>query len=113
VANTQLGGLTHRSSRMATNNIGIRRIRTADRLLIKKQGSDPTISRQPSPLSNVSKTNNDTIIRCVGNYDIGKTLGKGRFGKVKIATHVLTGEIVSTKRFAILHQPPNKDHFPF
>ena len=36
-----------------------------------------------------------TSIRCVGNYDLGRTIGKGRFGKVKLATHVLTGATVS------------------
>lgn len=34
-------------------------------------------------------------IRCVGNYDLGRTIGKGQFGKVKLATHVLTGETVN------------------
>ena len=33
-------------------------------------------------------------IRCVGNYDIGKTIGKGKFGTVKLATHVLTRDVV-------------------
>jgi hypothetical protein len=33
---------------------------------------------------------------CVGNYDLGRTIGRGQFGKVKIATHVLTGEKVRT-----------------
>ena len=33
-------------------------------------------------------------IRCVGNYDIGRTIGKGKFGTVKLATHVLTGDVV-------------------
>ena len=42
--------------------------------------------------------------RTIGNYvigtiyiDIGKTLGKGTFGKVKAAVHVLTGEKVAIK----------------
>ena len=35
-------------------------------------------------------------IMCVGNYDLGRTIGRGQFGKVKIATHVLTGEKVRT-----------------
>jgi hypothetical protein len=34
-------------------------------------------------------------ILCVGNYDLDKTLGKGRFGKVKRATHALVKEKVS------------------
>jgi 5'-AMP-activated protein kinase catalytic alpha subunit len=33
----------------------------------------------------------------VGNYKIGKDLGKGTFGKVKVGTHVLTGEKVAIK----------------
>lgn len=38
-------------------------------------------------------------IRCVGNYDLGRTIGKGQFGKVKLATHVLTGETVNRTIF--------------
>ena len=33
----------------------------------------------------------------VGNYKIGKDLGKGTFGKVKVGTHILTGEKVAIK----------------
>ena len=42
-------------------------------------------------------------IRCVGNYDIGKTIGRGSFGKVKIATHVLTGEQVIFLKILFLY----------
>ena len=31
----------------------------------------------------------------VGHYILGKALGEGTFGKVKLGTHVLTGEKVS------------------
>jgi len=31
----------------------------------------------------------------LGHYVIGKSLGKGTFGKVKMAEHILTGENVS------------------
>lgn len=31
----------------------------------------------------------------VGAYQFGKTLGKGAFGKVKHATHMITGEEVN------------------
>lgn len=31
----------------------------------------------------------------IGQFIIGKTLGEGTFGKVKIGTHILTGEKVS------------------
>jgi hypothetical protein len=33
-------------------------------------------------------------IQCIGHYDLDKTIGQGQFGKVKLATHVLTGERV-------------------
>ncbi|KAL6052966.1 Serine/threonine-protein kinase KIN2 [Balamuthia mandrillaris] len=36
-------------------------------------------------------------IQCIGHYDLDKTIGQGQFGKVKLATHVLTGEKVAVK----------------
>ncbi|EGR34681.1 protein kinase domain protein [Ichthyophthirius multifiliis] len=33
----------------------------------------------------------------LGNYTLGKTMGIGAFGKVKQATHILTGELVAIK----------------
>lgn len=33
----------------------------------------------------------------IGNYILGKTIGEGTFGKVKLATHTLTGEKVAIK----------------
>lgn len=33
-------------------------------------------------------------VMCVGNYDLKQTIGKGQFGKVKLAKHVLTKEPV-------------------
>jgi serine/threonine protein kinase len=32
----------------------------------------------------------------IKNYKVGKTIGKGTFGKVKLGTHIPTGEEVST-----------------
>jgi 5'-AMP-activated protein kinase catalytic alpha subunit len=41
----------------------------------------------------------DKIFSCksgsLGQYILGKTLGEGTFGKVKIATHIKTGEKVN------------------
>ena len=31
----------------------------------------------------------------IGHYMLGKALGEGTFGKVKLGTHILTGEKVS------------------
>ena len=36
-----------------------------------------------------------TNANAVGHYILGKTLGEGTFGKVKLGTHILTGEKVS------------------
>ncbi len=33
----------------------------------------------------------------VGHYILGKTLGEGTFGKVRLGTHILTGEKVAVK----------------
>lgn len=33
----------------------------------------------------------------VGHYILGKTLGQGTFGKVKLGTHILTGEKVTNQ----------------
>lgn len=33
----------------------------------------------------------------IGNYIIGKTIGEGAFGKVKLGTHTLTAEKVAIK----------------
>ena len=33
----------------------------------------------------------------MGNYKIGKDLGKGTFGKVKVGTHMMSGEKVAIK----------------
>ena len=44
------------------------------------------------------KTNSNAV----GHYILGKTLGEGTFGKVKLGTHILTGEKVNSnqlKRF--------------
>lgn len=33
----------------------------------------------------------------IGNYELGRTLGKGTFGKVKEGIHIPTGEKVAIK----------------
>jgi len=35
--------------------------------------------------------------RSIGHYIIGKNIGEGTFGKVKLGTHILTGEKVAIK----------------
>ena len=36
-------------------------------------------------------------VKCIGQYNIGRTIGKGTFGKVKLGTHILTEEKVAVK----------------
>ena len=35
--------------------------------------------------------------KVIGNYILGKTIGKGTFGKVKVGTHIQSGEMVALK----------------
>ena len=37
------------------------------------------------------------FIACGGHYVLGKTIGEGTFGKVKLGTHLLTNESVAIK----------------
>ena len=41
--------------------------------------------------------NLENLEESIGNFILGKTLGKGTFGKVKIGTHKITGEKVAIK----------------
>ena len=44
-----------------------------------------------------SSKKKDAKVRSIGHYQIGKTIGEGTFGKVKLGTHNLTGEKVAVK----------------
>ena len=37
------------------------------------------------------------MVKRVGKYELGRTLGQGTFGKVKLATHMDTGQQVAIK----------------
>lgn len=52
-----------------------------------KKDNETNKSRQSSNLPRSSQN--------IGQFILGKTLGKGTFGKVKLGTHYLTGEKVS------------------
>lgn len=36
-------------------------------------------------------------VKCIGQYELGKTIGQGTFGKVKLGRHLLTDEKVAVK----------------
>jgi serine/threonine protein kinase len=44
-----------------------------------------------------SKANGNEVRKMVGQYMLGKTIGEGTFGKVKLAVHLPTGEKVAVK----------------
>ena len=48
-------------------------------------------------MTHVEKVTGKDGIVTVGNYKLGRDLGKGTFGKVKVGTHLLTGEKVAIK----------------
>jgi serine/threonine protein kinase len=46
-----------------------------------------------------------THLYSVGTYRLGKTIGEGTFGKVKLAVHKLTGQQVAIKIVDKIHAP--------
>ena len=42
-------------------------------------------------------TKNEKKTKSIGQYNLGKTIGQGTFGKVKLGTHTLTEEKVAVK----------------
>ena len=64
----------------------------------------------------MARSSNDAIKlttkqkKTIGNYILGKTLGKGSFGKVKLGTHIITGEKVA---FKILDKTKFEDEIDF
>lgn len=44
-----------------------------------------------------SKSKKHEKTKSIGHYIIGKSIGQGTFGKVKLGTHILTGEKVRFK----------------
>ena len=80
-----------------SNEIAERRRRRRNQQ--EQQNNSPRVAPIPLHLLQQSQESPQSLlsprqIMCVGNYDLGRTIGKGQFGKVKVATHVLTGEKV-------------------
>jgi serine/threonine protein kinase len=54
---------------------------------------------QPPPINDKKSRQ-----RSIGHYIIGKNIGEGTFGKVKLGTHILTGEKVSKLSFKLIRK---------
>lgn len=62
----------------------------------------PNSSNKPVVVRNSLNLNNsihNSKRQIVGQYMIGKTIGEGTFGKVKLAVHIPTGEKVSINKY--------------
>ena len=60
-------------------------------------------AKEKCKYNNRLKSEDNTIIeqvrmkdkkKCIGDFSLGKTIGEGNFGKVKIGMHSITGEKV-------------------
>ena len=63
----------------------------------KTPGNRPQSTGRYRPHSQAKNGNHGNGRKVVGHYLLGKTIGEGTFGKVKIAVHIPTGEKVAVK----------------
>jgi serine/threonine protein kinase len=65
------------------------------------KGGQPSTSgkHQAPPAGRNSNIHNDGKRQIVGQYMLGKTIGEGTFGKVKLAVHMPSGEKVTFLKF--------------
>ncbi|KAG0002352.1 hypothetical protein BGZ65_002710, partial [Modicella reniformis] len=56
-----------------------------------------------SDLNDLFKDLQSNQLKVVGNYHLGQVIGQGTYGKVKLATHALTGQQVAVKIIAKSH----------
>ncbi|GJJ77615.1 hypothetical protein EMPS_09974 [Entomortierella parvispora] len=54
-------------------------------------------------LNDLFKDLQSAQVKAVGNYHLGEVIGQGTYGKVKLATHALTGQQVAVKIVAKAH----------
>ena len=57
--------------------------------------SKERFSSSPGQLKNDKKENEEKEEYILGNYKLGKTIGEGTFGKVKLGIHKITREKVN------------------
>ncbi|KAJ3223955.1 hypothetical protein HDU81_008823 [Chytriomyces hyalinus] len=69
---------------------------------MRRSSKQPSNSRQ-TETEQLAKILASSTVNIVGNYVLGRTLGEGSFGKVKLATHTLTGQEVAVKVVDKIH----------
>ena len=102
---------TRELNRRSINSMGIAELRRRRRSQLENSGTGPLPVNSLLPPSEETSPTTPRQIMCVGNYDLGRTIGRGKFGKVKIATHVLTGETVCL--FSIFFWKVTETHYIF
>ncbi|KAG0243639.1 hypothetical protein BGX31_010423 [Mortierella sp. GBA43] len=60
-------------------------------------------SNLAADLNDLFKDLQSPQVKVVGNYHLGQVIGQGTYGKVKLATHTLTGQQVAVKIIAKTH----------
>ena len=66
----------------------------------KKRAPEETVEKETKNRHHARKSGKktkDNKSKSIGHYLIGKTIGEGTFGKVKLGTHNVTGEKVAVK----------------
>lgn len=66
---------------------------TKEEITKKLNDLNNTLKETKPPTATATDNKNRTI----GHYVVGKSLGEGTFGKVRLGTHTLTGEKVAIK----------------
>lgn len=62
-----------------------------------KQAPQTANTANNNPGKTAAQIAEDAKNRTIGHYVVGKSLGSGTFGKVRIGTHTITGEKVAIK----------------
>ncbi len=79
------------NSREASAAVNDSSVNVKEALAIQNQQHRPAAVGQAQK----SKAKQEQKSKSIGHYIIGKAIGEGTFGKVKLGTHNLTGEKVS------------------
>lgn len=72
------------------------------------QQQDPTTNKKKPPTTNDFGPNPDTLVNGIGEYHFVSQLGEGKFSKVMLAQHYLTGDKFAIK---VLRRIEKKNKF--